>query len=249
MAAVKWIFVVVFGLGSAGALGMAFVSGGGSRTVTPRTSPPIALRQFPVLVASVGTPKAPDVAKEPEPDAAKPEPEPAQPEPVAAKAEPEAAKPEPEPVAAKPAPTAAKPAPAKPAPVAAKPPAAKPPPVAKAPEPAAKPPEPEPDPEPVAKAPAPKPPEPAAKPPEPVAAKPASSDGVINLRATDTADVYLDGKKLGGSPLLGIKAKVGNHKVRFDCYDAAGNTISGPVQVIAVKAEGEVDVEYPCPVE
>ena len=215
MAAVKWIFVVVFGLGSAGALGMAFVSGGVSRPVTPRTAPAIALRQFPVMVASVGTPRAPDVAKEP--PVAK-EPEPTRPEPVAVKPPEPAAKP-PEPVAAKtPAPVAKPPAPA------AKPPAPKPEPVAKA--------EPEPAPK-----------------PEPVAAKPAAVEGLINLRATDTADVYLDGKKLGGSPLLGIKAKVGNHKVRFDCYDAAGNTVAGPVQVIAVKADGEVDVEYPCPVE
>lgn len=238
MAALKWIFVVLFGLGSAGALGMAFVSGGVSRTPSPRTSPPIALRQFPVMVAAVGTPKAPDVAA-PEPAAKPPEPAPeaAKPEPEAAK--PEVAKPEPvkpEPVAAKPPEPAAKPPAPAAAPAVAKPPA----PVAKAPEPAAKPPEPKAEPE-VAKPPAPK--------PEPVAAKPAPADGLLNLRATDTADVYLDGKKLGGSPLLGVKAKAGNHKVRFDCYDAAGNTVAGPVQVIAVKAEAEVDVEYPCPVE
>lgn len=235
MAAVKWIFVVLFGLGSAGALGMAIVDGGVSRPVTARTSPEIALRQFPVMVASIGTPKAPDVAKEPEPAAKPPEPEAAKPP------EPEAAKPpepvKPEPVAAKPP----EPAP-KPPPPVAKPPApvAKPPEVAKAPEP-----KPEPKVEPKAEPKA----EPVAKPPEPVAAKPAAVEGLLNLRATDTADVYLDGKKLGGSPLLGVKAKVGNHKVRFDCYDAAGNTVAGPVQVIAVKAEGEVDVEYPCPVE
>ncbi len=203
MAALKWIFVVVFGLGSAGALGMAFVNGGVSRPITPRTAPPISLRQFPVMVASAATPKAPDlakdqVAKDPEPEAVKPEPVAAKPQPV---------------VVAKPAPVA-------------------------------KPPEPKPEPkaEPVVKA------EPAPR-PEPVAAKPAAADGLINLRATDTADVYLDGKKLGGSPLLGVKAKIGNHKVRFDCYDAAGNTIAGPVQTIAVKGDGEVDVEYPCPVE
>ena len=101
-------------------------------------------------------------------------------------------------------------------------------------------------PEPVAKAPT-----PVAKAPEPVvaAAKAPAAEGMLNLRASDTADVYLDGKKLGGSPLLGIKARVGNHKVRFDCYDAAGNTVAGPLQTISVKADAEVDVEYPCPVE
>ena len=225
MAALKWILVVVFGLGGAGSLAMAFVSGGAPYGETARTAPPVALRDFPQLVASVGTVKAPDVAKTPEPVAEKP------PEPVAAK--PEA---KPEPVAAKPpAPVVAKPE-ATPEPVAKAPP----PPVAKPPEPVAKV---EPKPEPVAKPPEPK--------PEPVAAAPKAppAEGVLNLRATDTADVYLDGKKLGGSPLIGIKARVGNHKVRFDCYDAAGNTVAGPAQTISVKADAEVEVEYPCPVE
>lgn len=244
MAALKWILVVVFGLGGAGSLAMAFVSGGAPYVETARTAPPAALRDFPQMVASVGTVKAPDVAKTPEPLAEKP-PEPVAekpPEPVAAKTpEPVAAKPEP-----KPEPVAAKP----PAPVVAKP-EATPEPVAKAPPPVAKPPEPvakaepkpEPKPEPVAKPPEPK--------PEPVAAAPKAppAEGVLNLRATDTADVYLDGKKLGGSPLIGIKARVGNHKVRFDCYDAAGNTVAGPAQTISVKADAEVEVEYPCPVE
>ena len=195
MTAVKWILVGLFGLGSAGALGMALTTGGTARTPAQRTAPAISLRQFPTMVASVGTPKAPDVAA-----------------PVAAKTP----EPVPEPVAKAPQP------------------------VAKAPEPVAK------APEPVAKAPT-----PVAKAPEPVAvaAKAPAAEGMLNLRASDTADVYLDGKKLGGSPLLGIKARVGNHKVRFDCYDAAGNTVAGPLQTISVKADAEVDVEYPCPVE
>lgn len=233
MAAVKWIFVVLFGLGSAGSLAMAFVEGGSSRSVAPRTAPALALRQFPEMIAVAGMPKAPDAVTTPEPVAAKtPEPAAKTPEPVAAKTpEPVAAK-TPEPVAAKtPEPVAAKP----PEPVAVKTP--EPAPVAKTPEKA---------PEPVAA----KPPEPVvAKPPEPAAPKAPPPEGMLNLRASDTADVYLDGKKLGGSPLLGIKAKAGNHKVRFDCYDAAGNTVAGPVQVISVKADAEVDVEFPCPVE
>ncbi|MDP1825926.1 MAG: hypothetical protein Q8L48_21865 [Archangium sp.] len=232
----KWIFVVLFGLGSAGALAMAFTESGAPRTVIPRTAPELSLRQFPGLVAVAGLPKGPEpvntpepvAAKTPEPVAAKtPEPVPAKtPEPVAVKA--------PEPVAVKP-PEPAKTPEKVPAPVLAKTPEKTPEPVAaKTPEKA---------PEPVAA----KPPEPVvAKPPEPKAPPP---EGMLNLRASDTADVYLDGKKLGGSPLLGIKAKAGNHKVRFDCYDAAGNTVAGPVQVISVKADAEVDVEYPCPVE
>lgn len=242
MAAVKWIFVVIFGLGSAGSLAMAFVESGGPRTSVERKAPAVALRDFPQMTA-VGT--APEAAKTPEPVAAKtPEPEPAKtPEPVAAKTpEPEPAK-TPEPAAKPPEPkaepVAAKPPEPKAAPVAAKPPEPEPKAEPKA-EPAAKPPEPKP--EPVAA----KPPEPK---PEPVAAPAPKPEGILNLRASDTADVFLDGKKLGGSPLLGIKAKVGNHKVRFDCYDAAGNTVAGPSQTITVKADQEVDVEFPCPSE
>jgi len=87
-----------------------------------------------------------------------------------------------------------------------------------------------------------------ASPPRPApAAVAAVGDGQLNLRASDTADVYLDGKKLGSSPLVGVKAKAGSHKVRFDCYDAAGNTIAGQVKVITVVANEELDVDYPCP--
>jgi outer membrane biosynthesis protein TonB len=82
-----------------------------------------------------------------------------------------------------------------------------------------------------------------------VAAPPPVADGMLNLRASDTADVYLDGRKLGGSPLLGVKAKAGNHKVRFDCYDAAGNTMTGAAQSVTVKPEAETEVDFTCPAE
>ena len=62
MTTVKWIFVVLFGVGSAGALGMALTAGGIARPPVERTAPAISLRQFPTMVASVGTPRAPDVA-------------------------------------------------------------------------------------------------------------------------------------------------------------------------------------------
>lgn len=86
-------------------------------------------------------------------------------------------------------------------------------------------------------------PEEAAKP------KPPPAEGMINLRASDTADVYLDGKKLGGSPLLGIKVRAGTHKVRFDCYDTGGNAVTGQIQTVMVKTGAELDLEYPCPTE
>lgn len=218
MAAVKWIFVALFGLAGLGALGLGFVEGQVSRKPMLATLMPISLRPF--AEGSISAGKAPEAAKAAE--VAK-----------APEKEPEAAKP-----AEKPAEVAAKtpekaPEPAKPAEVAAKTPE-------KAPEaakPAEKPAEPA------------KPAEVAAKPPEPKAPPPPPAEGMLNLRASDTADVYLDGKKLGGSPLLGVKAKVGNHKVRFDCYDAAGNTVTGAVQTVAVKADAETDIEFTCPVE
>jgi len=70
---------------------------------------------------------------------------------------------------------------------------------------------------------------------------------LLNLRASDTADVYLDGRKIGSSPLNNVRARSGPHKLRFDCYDAAGNAIAGQVKMITVVADEEQDVEYPCP--
>lgn len=88
--------------------------------------------------------------------------------------------------------------------------------------------------------------------PAPVVAKPAAAgggDGIVNLRASDTADVFLDGKKVGGSPVLGLKVKAGAHKARFDCYDSAGNTIPGALRAVTVVANEEADVEFSCPAE
>jgi cytoskeleton protein RodZ len=85
------------------------------------------------------------------------------------------------------------------------------------------------------------------------AVKPAAggstTDGSLNLRASDTADVYIDGRKVGGSPVLGHRVKAGKHKVRFDCYDGSGEPRPGIVQTVEVAVEGERDVEYECPVE
>ncbi|MBX7101513.1 MAG: hypothetical protein K1X89_27610, partial [Myxococcaceae bacterium] len=145
------------------------------------------------------------------------------------------------------APEAAPPAPApepKPAPAMAVPDAPKP---AAAPAPA-------PAPAPVA-APAPAPaPAAAAKPaeaPKPAAPKAPAvpvAEGHLNLRASDTADVFVDGRKVGASPIAGFKVKAGKHRVRFDCFDSAGEAKPGPVQTVEVEADGNVDVPYDCPV-
>lgn len=94
----------------------------------------------------------------------------------------------------------------------------------------------------------------AVPPPAPAAAPPAAApvprqpppEGSLNLRASNNAEVYLDGKKLGASPILGLNVRAGNHKVRFDCYDDAGNTVTGAVQTVSVKASEESDVEFTC---
>ncbi len=70
--------------------------------------------------------------------------------------------------------------------------------------------------------------------------------GQFNLRASDTADVFVDGKKVGGSPILGLKVKPGKHKVRFDCYDATGEAKPGVSQTVEVVADGEKDFEFDC---
>ncbi|MBX7115581.1 MAG: PEGA domain-containing protein [Myxococcaceae bacterium] len=133
-----------------------------------------------------------------------------------------AAVPAPAPVAAPPAPIAAKPATAavpKPAP---------------APKPAA------------VAAPAAHPVAPSVATAEPAEAAPAE-EGTLNLSASDTADIFIDGKKVGSSPVTGKKVKAGKHKVRFDCYDANGETKPGAVQTVEVGANDEKAVEFTCP--
>jgi hypothetical protein len=83
--------------------------------------------------------------------------------------------------------------------------------------------------------------------PAPRPAPPPSADGSLTLSASDTADIYLDGKKVGSSPMRGVKVRAGTHKVRFDCYDAAGNAVTGQVKVVTVTADQELAVTYPCP--
>jgi hypothetical protein len=89
-------------------------------------------------------------------------------------------------------------------------------------------------------------PAPPAPAPAPVAAPPATGDGLMNLQASDTADIYVDGRKVGSSPVMGFKTRAGLHKVRFDCYDAAGNAVTGAVKLVTVTPEKDLDVEFTC---
>ncbi|MCA2978283.1 MAG: PEGA domain-containing protein [Myxococcaceae bacterium] len=72
-------------------------------------------------------------------------------------------------------------------------------------------------------------------------------EGTLNLRASETADVFVDGKKVGSAPVEGLKVKAGTHKVRFDCYDAAGNALLGAPKTVTVTADAEETVEFACP--
>jgi hypothetical protein len=81
------------------------------------------------------------------------------------------------------------------------------------------------------------------RPPQPV------GEGTLNLSSSGTADVFVDGKKVGSSPIRALKVRAGTHKVRFDCYDAAGNTLPGSGKSVTVAADTEESVEFTCPVE
>jgi outer membrane biosynthesis protein TonB len=102
---------------------------------------------------------------------------------------------------------------------------------------------------PAAEAPKPQPKEPPAKPAPAPAAPASAAEGRLTMRASDTADVYLDGKKVGQSPVSGYRAKAGAHKVRFDCYDSSGNAQKGDVQTVLVPPDEDVEVEFQCLVE
>lgn len=258
----KIALAAVLLLAAAGAIGMGVVSAPAAAQPM-RKVPVVVMRSLPGNAIAMADPvaKAPPTAVDAKaaPAEAKPAGPDAKPakeddelealKPKAAEAKPVEAKPAPAPVEAKPAPAPApKPVEAKPAPAEAKPAPAPAPPPAPAPAPAEAKPAPapaEPKPAPVAAKPAPK----AA--PEGGGVVPATGGaapiGQLNLRASDTADVYVDGKKVGGSPILGLKVKPGKHKVRFDCYDASGEAKPGVTQTHDVAADGEKDVEYECP--
>lgn len=230
-------------LASAAAVGMGIISAPASAQPM-RKVPVVVMRALPGNAASqlAMAQKAPapaPIGEKAAPSPA-PAPAPAKEDDDLAALKPKAAEPKPAP-----APVAEKPAPA---PVAEKP-APKPAPVAEKPAPAAEKPEPkaEPAPAPVAAKPAPAPKPANANEGIVPATGGAAPVGQFNLRASDTADVYVDGKKVGGSPILGLKVKPGKHKVRFDCYDASGEARAGPTQTHDVAADGEKDVEYECP--
>jgi hypothetical protein len=80
-----------------------------------------------------------------------------------------------------------------------------------------------------------------------VPSKAAPREAIVNLTASNTADIFIDGKKVGSSPLLGVKVRPGMHHVRFDCYDAAANVIPGEALEVSAVANEEQNVDFSCP--
>ncbi len=240
----KWALVGLFTLGALGAWAMGLQSAGTlSAEVKPLTVPKVAMRPLPQLqggpaIAVAEPPKAAEPAKAPEP--AKPaEPEKA-PEPVAAKA-PEPAKTDVAAPAKQPDPPKTVATAKEPAPAPQPKPAATPKPAVADDTPPLPPPQPKPKP-----APQPSSDEGSPPPPAPAPAAPAG-EGTINLKASDTAEIVVDGRKVGPSPKLGVKLKAGKHKIRFDCYDENGNLKPGKVQTVEIKPDEEQDLDYDCP--
>ena len=74
----------------------------------------------------------------------------------------------------------------------------------------------------------------------------ASGDtGQLNLKADQTAEVYVDGRRIGVTPVLGHKVSIGRHRVRFDCLTPDGKK-RGSDQRVKVPPLGEVLVEHKC---
>lgn len=71
-------------------------------------------------------------------------------------------------------------------------------------------------------------------------------EGTLNLKAVGEADVYIDGRKAGKSPIEGKVVPAGNHRVRFDCYGSDGKPIRGVDQNVRVSADMDSDVDFNC---
>lgn len=98
---------------------------------------------------------------------------------------------------------------------------------------------------------APRPPAPAPANPSPAPAAsspaPAVAEGTLDLQASEAADVFVDGRKVGSAPVQNLKVKAGTHKVRFDCYDSSGNSTPGQAQTATVRADEPTEITFTCP--
>jgi hypothetical protein len=81
--------------------------------------------------------------------------------------------------------------------------------------------------------------------PKAAAPKLADDAGALNLKSDAPADVYVDGKKVGKTPLVGYRVNPGNYKVRFDCQTEGGK-VQGTAKPVNVPPYSDVDVDHEC---
>ncbi len=76
-------------------------------------------------------------------------------------------------------------------------------------------------------------------------ARPGTADdsGTLNLIANGVADVFVDGRHIGRSPVKGVSVRPGEHSVRFSCSVDASRSAE---RSITVPPFAEVDVEHTC---
>lgn len=85
---------------------------------------------------------------------------------------------------------------------------------------------------------------------KPIAKKPqdlpiGENAGVLNLRADLPATVYVNGKKVGNAPALGVKANPGKVTVRFDCV-VEDVRVKGKNRTVNLAAKGTANVDFSC---
>ena len=68
--------------------------------------------------------------------------------------------------------------------------------------------------------------------------------GQLNLNASGTAEVYVDGQKVGVAPVT-RHVPTGRHKVRFDCLSGEGRK-QGANRTVEVPPFSEVSVDFEC---
>lgn len=69
--------------------------------------------------------------------------------------------------------------------------------------------------------------------------------GVLNLRSDMPASVYVNGKKVGNAPALGVKANPGKVTVRFDCV-VEDVRVKGKNRIVNLAPKGTANVDYSC---
>ena len=74
--------------------------------------------------------------------------------------------------------------------------------------------------------------------------QPPRETGTLNFLATAVAEVLVDDKKVGTTPLRGQVFKVGSYRIQFVC---AGARVRSPQRLVEVLPFTETDIEHRCP--